>query len=582
MKRRNRIGFGEAMAALAAHLALGMVLASMSSASGAFRVNTYTAYDQTEPAVAMDAQGNSVIVWQSARQDGSYSGVYGQRLDARGRRMGAEFRVNTTTPGVQKTPAVAMAADGRFTVVWASDDGSMEGIWARQYDSNGIPVTGEFLINGITDERQLRPQIAMNDYGGFVVSWERLVNPGVLWYATARQFKPDGTPKGPEFTLTQLPSGQAPWVAINNAGDFVAVWRRDGDSNHLPLGRSMRTRRYGPDGAPKEDEQEITSHDLIGASYPTVAIDGAGNYVVSWWDYGLNEVHARRFDANGGVQAKFPIRSGGLADNGVTMREDGLSVLVWIQLINAELWTVAQQYNRFGNPLNDLHQVAIQQKVGENLANQTVVAMERGEDCRFIVAWQAPDANGSGIYAAIFPEPLNLTLRLEDRAEDVALIFDTQPGTDHQFELSTNLPIWSAWGASIGGNGMAKTQLVAKASYPGAFFRLRASRAPGELAPADSEFTALALGKTLIGCTFLDAARFSRLAETGDWDYTKTGSQRGWLVFTYDTDGNDPAIYREEVALTFQTPASGTYRYSEFNLGSENPASVSGGSFDLN
>jgi hypothetical protein len=44
------------------------------------------------------------------------------------------------------------------------------------------------------------------------------------------------------------------------------------------------------------------------------------------------------------------------------------------------------------------------------------------------------------------------------------------------------------------------------------------------------------------------------------------------VVFTYDEDGNNPQVYREEVILTFSTATSGSYRYSEFNGAVENPS----------
>src|SRR5262249_14175194 len=62
-----------------------------------FRVNTYTTNDQLAPAVAMDAAGNFVVVWQSNNQGPTGSGydIYGQRYNAAGSAVGNEFRVNT-------------------------------------------------------------------------------------------------------------------------------------------------------------------------------------------------------------------------------------------------------------------------------------------------------------------------------------------------------------------------------------------------------------------------------------------------------------------------------------------------------
>src|SRR5205823_125788 len=86
-------------------------------------VNTYadgaTATDGARP-VGMAANGNYVVVWSSAGQDGDGWGVYGQRFDARGTALGGEFRVNSTTAGDQNRPAVAVAPDGSFVVVWQS------------------------------------------------------------------------------------------------------------------------------------------------------------------------------------------------------------------------------------------------------------------------------------------------------------------------------------------------------------------------------------------------------------------------------------------------------------------------------
>jgi hypothetical protein len=49
-------------------------------AGAEFQVNSYTTDVQRFPAVTSDGSGNFVVVWQSAFQDGSSYGVYGQRF----------------------------------------------------------------------------------------------------------------------------------------------------------------------------------------------------------------------------------------------------------------------------------------------------------------------------------------------------------------------------------------------------------------------------------------------------------------------------------------------------------------------
>src|SRR5687768_10593422 len=98
-------------------------LLSLTPAGPEFPVNSYNFEFQAVPAVAMDADGDFVVAWESLGQDeaGTYdqptAGVYAQRYNAAGVRQGPEFRVNTTTTNAQQAPAVAMDDSGDFVVV---------------------------------------------------------------------------------------------------------------------------------------------------------------------------------------------------------------------------------------------------------------------------------------------------------------------------------------------------------------------------------------------------------------------------------------------------------------------------------
>jgi hypothetical protein len=138
-----------------------------------FRVNTYTTGSQLDPAAAMDANGDFVVVWTSNNQDGSGSGTFAQRYNATGTAQGAEFRVNTYTTSNQTVPAVAMDADGDFVVVWNSSgqDGSSDGIYAQFYTALGTSQGGEFRVNTNTTGNQRFPAVGMDADGDFVVAW---------------------------------------------------------------------------------------------------------------------------------------------------------------------------------------------------------------------------------------------------------------------------------------------------------------------------------------------------------------------------------------------------------------------------
>jgi hypothetical protein len=204
---------------------------------GEFQVNSHTTDAQTSPSVAMAGTGNFVVVWRSDLQDGSAGGIFGQRYDASGVPQGSEFQVSSYTTENQYVPDVAMDADGDFVVVWNSygQDGEGEGVFGQRYDASGVPQGGEFRLNSYTTGRQMVPFVDMDAGGNFVVGWSGESHDGSEWGALVRVFDASGTPSGGEFLVNSYTTGiQAyPSPAYGANGTFVVAWTslgNDGDS----------------------------------------------------------------------------------------------------------------------------------------------------------------------------------------------------------------------------------------------------------------------------------------------------------------------------------------------------------------
>ena len=86
------------------------------------QVNTYTTGDQSSPSVARGAAGHFVVVWQSEGSPGTDStdSIQARRYAPDGSPLGDQFQVNTFTPLVQSVPEVAVDSEGDFVVVWWS------------------------------------------------------------------------------------------------------------------------------------------------------------------------------------------------------------------------------------------------------------------------------------------------------------------------------------------------------------------------------------------------------------------------------------------------------------------------------
>jgi hypothetical protein len=194
-----------------------------------FQVNTYTTFLQLVASVASAASGDFVVVWWSMGQDQGTDGIYAQRYDDAGVPLGSEFRVNTFTPGQQAISAVASDAAGNFIVVWDSyaQDGSDFGIFGQRYEALGTPLGSEFQINVHTTGRQDSALVAADTIGNFVVTWRSYAQDGDGQGILGRRYDAFGVPQGSEFRVNSYTTGNqnANAAVFSTGGNFVLAWQ---------------------------------------------------------------------------------------------------------------------------------------------------------------------------------------------------------------------------------------------------------------------------------------------------------------------------------------------------------------------
>ena len=254
------------------------------------------------PHLAHSAGGNFVVVWQDY-VTGQGDAVFGRRFDAAAQPVGAEFRVNTASAYSDAEPSVASAPDGRFVVAWMGFDGYQSGVFARRFNAAGVPLGDQFQVNTYTGQYQRwfsgnhDHTVAMAPDGSFVVTWAS--GPDLPTFPdeiVAQRFDAAGSRAGAELRANTFPVGEfpEPRVAIDGTGDFVITW----SSNHV--GSQLVGRRFDASGHPRGAEFGVPSSPNGSPSFPLVDSDRAGNFVVTWHDYPGQDgsgsgVVARRF-----------------------------------------------------------------------------------------------------------------------------------------------------------------------------------------------------------------------------------------------------------------------------------------------
>jgi PKD domain/K319L-like, PKD domain/RTX calcium-binding nonapeptide repeat (4 copies) len=270
-----------------------------------FQANTYTEGYQTLGAVGALADGGFVVAWQSRPhpsiseqepQDGSGVGVFAQRFDADGNRLGGEFGVNTTTDGDQGRPKVVGLSGGGFVITWTGIDEDASGVFGQQYDPNGAAVGGEFRVNSTTAGDQQKQGVSPVADGGFVVVWDDAGTGEIR----GQRYTASGAAVGGEFTATtsRISPFQAAVAGMADGG-FVVGWAALTDGSSY----GVYSQRFDASGTPIGAVIPINTYTDNRQWEIRLAADANGGFVAVWdsidQDGDKWGVFARKFDSQG-------------------------------------------------------------------------------------------------------------------------------------------------------------------------------------------------------------------------------------------------------------------------------------------
>jgi hypothetical protein len=363
------------------------------TAAGEFQVNTHTTLGQSAPAVATDADGDFVVVWHSADQDGDGLGVYAQRYNAAGTAQGAEFLVNTYTTGNQVLPRVAMDNDGDFVVVWESygQDGDHYGIYAQRFNSSGTAQGSEFAVNTATTSWQLWPDVAMDSDGDFVIVWFSQHSALEIY---AQRYNSAGVAQGGNSRVDTT-GGGLPAVAMDDDGDYVVTW----SGNDPDLSGGIKAQRFNSSGVAQGSEFGVNTYTTGAQVSSRASMDADGDFVITWQSNGQDGsnygIYAQRYNSAGTAQGgEFRVNTyttGNQYDAEVAMDADGDFVVTWNSIQGGQWSILAQRYAASGAALGAEFQVSSDYAVNGN------IAMDADGD--FIVVWEGYDDDSTGIFA---------------------------------------------------------------------------------------------------------------------------------------------------------------------------------------
>jgi len=276
------------------------------------KVHTDSALVQYGPSVAIDPNGNLIVVWSDERHGSTNDSIYAQKLDTNGNKLWdtSDVRVNQyTTSCTMIVSDIAIDSDGNAIIVWRDNRNSDYDIYAQKLDPNGIVQWGasDVKVNQYSSsENEFGPTLALDPLGYAIVVWQDGRN-GVTTNDTiyAQMLDEDGDALwGSSDVRVHQDDGtyrrSSPKIAADSDGNSVVVWtdERNGGSDARIYGQ--RLSRYGVVQWSADVQVNQDTTDETGGA--AIAVDSNGHFFVAWQDQsGNSDIYAQKLDLDGNV-----------------------------------------------------------------------------------------------------------------------------------------------------------------------------------------------------------------------------------------------------------------------------------------
>jgi hypothetical protein len=224
----------------------------------------------SEPKVAMDPQGSAVAVWD--QWDGDRFNVWSNRFTPAGGWGTAEL-IETNDVGNGLDPEVAVDPQGNAVVVWIQWETTFD-VWSNRFTPAGGWGTAERIE--ADGGRAEQPRVAVDALGNAVAAWWQ--SDGTRNNVWSNRFTPSGGWGAAQLIENNddAPGAFNPRIAADPQGNAVVVWEQWADT-HADVWSNHFTPVAGWSTA-----QLIENDDAGDAKDPDVAMDDQGNATAVW------------------------------------------------------------------------------------------------------------------------------------------------------------------------------------------------------------------------------------------------------------------------------------------------------------
>ena len=301
-----------------------------------------------------------------------------------GKTWGPAAEIDNSVSGNVQKPNVAVDPEGNAVVVWKQTDNGLGNVWANRYSVEA--GWGEPEIIDSPDASSFDPQITVDGYGNAFAAWYQFdVGKVNVW---SSRFDIESGWGDPE-KIGDIEAGNAfrPQIAADDLGNALAVWyQHDGGAFSLYANSYTNGTGWG-------EAELIETGDEGDAYYPALAMDKNGTATVVWKqrDGSYFNVWANSYDPETGWNDAVPIGdgTGSAYDPKVAMSQNGEVVAVWYQndgvtySIYANNYSPGTGWDKATIIDNSPYGMAISPEVGIDHAGNAIVVWSQMDDSLF-------------------------------------------------------------------------------------------------------------------------------------------------------------------------------------------------------
>ncbi len=284
--------------------------------------------------VAMDSNGNAIIVWK--QYDGSSNALFKSEYQNGVWTHPASQADSYNLDGQHVAdPTVVMNASGQAAVVWTQSDGTNSQVYIAERN-NGIWTYPSSLTDNLSVGGQSAtfPRVALSDNGDIVVIWKQSNGSHDQLFMAERRSGNWTLPADLNDNIS-FDGSAVKWnykdIAINATGETIISWKQTSDLGSDQV--YIANYRNGSWSTPTGLNDVISlNHATHSASTPAVAIDSSGNIsVVFVQQVGTNENVYRKDYRSDTWQSLATVATGDCRQVDVAMNPSGEAIIAWSQ-----------------------------------------------------------------------------------------------------------------------------------------------------------------------------------------------------------------------------------------------------------